>query len=419
MPRMFATFRRSWAVPALAALSLAAACQAAPATAPTAPPAAATAVTKAGATTAAVAPTAVSAAAPAATSAAQSAPTVAAAAGTAAAKVAPTVAAAVPTVAAKVGAIPAGRVFTVGISQFVAHPALDATRDGAKQAFADAGFVEGQSIRFDIQNGQRDMATVTQIAQRYRDQKADLVFAVGTQPLQAALQVFRDGGTPIVFAAVADPYGAAKEVIKSPTDKPPYVTGYQALPPVKDAMQLAQKLVPGAKRFGMIWTPSEANSEVATRIARDVSKELNVELVEQTISSADEVQQAAQSLLGKNVDLFFVSTDSTVVSALEALVKVANDNRKPLIGNDPASAARGATAALGLDYFQSGVEGGRVAAQILKGETSPAQVPIARSVAGWLAINTRAAELQGVAIPPDVMRQAKETFDTITPPKKP
>jgi putative ABC transport system substrate-binding protein len=172
-----------------------------------------------------------------------------------------------------------------------------------------------------------------------------------------------------------------------------------------------------AKRIGMIWTPAEANSAVATELARQAARELNVELVEQTIASADEVLQAAQSLLTRNVDLFFVSTDSTVVSALESVVKVANDNKKPLFGNDPDSAARGAVAALGIDYFDQGYDSGVMAALILKGEKSAREIPITPSKKGFLAVNTQAARLQGVTLSDELLQQAAQKYDEIAPAK--
>jgi putative ABC transport system substrate-binding protein len=337
----------------------------------------------------------------------------------AATQAAPTVAALAPTVSAaatQVGAAAAaGKIVNIGIVQFTTHPALDASRDGARKALEDAGFVDGTTAHYDLQNGQGQIPTLTTIAQRYRDAKVDLVVVVSTPALQASANVFKDTSTPLVFNSVTDPY-AAVPTIKSPTDKPANITGVQALPPVKDAMQLALKVVPTAKRFGIVWNPAEANSEVATRIARDSAKELNVELVEATVSSADEVLQGAQSLITKNIDVFFITTDSTVVSAIEALVRVANENKKPFFANDPATAQRGATAALGLDYYDQGYESGKLAAQILKG-TPAAQVPILKAQKGSLSINLKAAELQGASLPPDVIAQAKDKFNDITPAK--
>ncbi len=309
------------------------------------------------------------------------------------------------------------RTVSVGMFQFVTHPALDAARDGARKALEDAGFKEGQNIRFDAQNAQANLPTVTSIAQRFRDQNVDLVIAVGTQPYQAALNVFKDTTTPIVFNTVTEPYVAARDVVKSPTDKPANVTGVQALPPVKDALQLAQRAVPSARRFGIIWTPAEANSEVATRLAREAAAELGIELQEATVTSADEVLPGAQSLVARNVDVFFISTDSTVVSALESVVKVANENRKPLFANDPASSPRGAVAALGIDYADQGYESGQMAARILKGEKTAADIAIEKSKKGFLAVNTRAAELQGVTLPADILAQAAQKYTEIAPPK--
>jgi putative ABC transport system substrate-binding protein len=325
-------------------------------------------------------------------------------------------AAAAPAQAAK--PVPADKVFNVGVFQFVTHPALDDARKGAIQALTDAGFKEGENIKYDVQNGQRDMATVTSIAQRFRDQNVDLMIAVGTQPLQGATSVTKDSLRPVVvFNTVTDPYAAAKDVIRTAEDRPDNVTGLQALPPVKEAMQLVQAAVPGARKFGIIWTPAEANSVVATGLAREAATELNIELIEQTVSSADEVLQASQSLLTKNIDVFFVSTDSTVVSALESVVKVANENKKPLFGNDPASASRGAVAALGIDYYDQGYESGQMAAQILKGEKLAKDVPIEKSKKSHLAINLQAAQLQGVTLTEDILKQAKEKFETIVPAK--
>src|SRR5262245_38462022 len=156
-------------------------------------------------------------------------------------------------------------VFTVGIVQLLSHPTLDAGRDGAMQALTDAGFKEGENIQYDLQNAQGDVPTITNIAQHFRDEHIDLIITVSTPALQWVLGVFENSTTPIVFNTVVDPYGATNGIITSPTDKPANVTGVQTLPPVKDAMALAQRVVPGAKRFGMIWSPREENSAIATK----------------------------------------------------------------------------------------------------------------------------------------------------------
>ncbi|MCC7106483.1 MAG: BMP family ABC transporter substrate-binding protein, partial [Chloroflexi bacterium] len=141
------------------------------------------------------------------------------------------------------------------------------------------------------------------------------------------------------------------------------------------------------------------------------------ELIEQTISKADETLQAAQGLVAKGIDLFFISTDSTVVSSFEAVVKVANESKTPLFANDPSSAARGAAAALGIDYEQVGYESGQMAALVLSGQKPISAIQIEKATLGSLAINTKAAAEQGVKFPDDVMKDVKQTFNDIAMPK--
>ena len=54
---------------------------------------------------------------------------------------------------------------TVGIAQFAPHGSLDNCVEGFKLGMAEAGFVEGENVTYDLQNAQADMANTNQIAQ--------------------------------------------------------------------------------------------------------------------------------------------------------------------------------------------------------------------------------------------------------------
>jgi putative ABC transport system substrate-binding protein len=311
--------------------------------------------------------------------------------------------------AAPAGGGAGGKTYTVGVFQQVAHPALDAAREGVKKAFADSGL----QVEVIEKNAQNDVPTLTTIAEGFRDQGVDLVVAIGTLPLQTAYKVLQGSNIPIVFNSVTDPYQAG--VAASETQHPG-VTGIQALPPVPQAFDLILALKPEAKKVGNIWTSTEKNSEVATGIARDYAKTKNIEFVERQVTKADEVLAAAEALAGEQVDAIFISTDSTVVSALESVVKVAGENGIPLVCNDPSSAARGCVAALGLDYSDNGYQSAAtIAVPILKGEKKADDIAITKQQNNIVAINTAAAQQQGVTLPDSVKSQAKQTFDAITP----
>lgn len=180
---------------------------------------------------------------------------------------------------------------------------------------------------------------------------------------------------------------------------------------MEDALGLIPQILPDAKVVGYIYNPAEANSVVNTEIAIPEAEKLGLQFKVATISDSSEIQTAAEALAARGVEAFFVSTDSTIVSGLEAVVKVANENQIPLFANDPASAARGAAIALGLDYYQDGLDTGALAVGILKGELDIAATPIERQRAGSLSINLPAAAAQGLVIPQEFIDQAATVIE--------
>ncbi|GAC1540253.1 MAG: ABC transporter substrate-binding protein [Herpetosiphon sp.] len=301
------------------------------------------------------------------------------------------------------------KAYRVGIVQQTSHPALDAAVKGVKDAFIKSGL----SVVVEEKNAQNDATLLTTIADGFRDAKVDIVVAVGTKPLQSAFKSLQGSGIPIVFNAVTDPYANGAGVATSETEHPG-VTGIQALPPVRDAFDMITKIKPGVKKVGIIWTSNEANSKVATGLARDYAKTLGIQFVEAQVTKADEVLSAAENLVAQKVDAIFISTDTTVVSALDSVVKVANESKIGLFCNDPASARRGCTTGLGLDYYDNGFSSATdMAVPILKG-TSVDSIPIRKQQKQILAINTAAAVLQGLTIPQAILDTAATKIDTIT-----
>jgi putative ABC transport system substrate-binding protein len=131
--------------------------------------------------------------------------------------------------------------------------------------------------------------------------------------------------------------------------------------------------------------------------------------VEASVASSNEVQAAAQSLMGR-VDAVFVPQDNTVISALEALLKVLEDNNIPLFTGDTESVKRGAVATIGNDEYDCGRQGATMLARILRGEKAGEIVPeeIRKRT---LMINKTAAEKIGLAIPDSVLKRADEIVE--------
>jgi putative ABC transport system substrate-binding protein len=295
--------------------------------------------------------------------------------------------------------------FKIGISQFVTHPALDATVEGFKAALTDAGFT---NITYDLQNAQADMATTSTIAQKFAGENLDLILGVATPSSQALAKAITT--TPIVFSAVTDPVGAG--LVTDVAAPNAYVTGVSDMQPVEPVLDLVKQLKPGATTVGAIYNAGEANSVFLVKAEKKYAPTVGLKIVDATAGTSAEVQAAAQSLIGR-VDAITVIGDNTAVSAFESIVKVCNENGIVLLAGDPDSVKRGAAAGYGFDYTTVGKEAGMLAAQILSG-TPVADVPVVfvkdKPQNLQLSVNEKAAQAQGVTIPADLLSQAVNKF---------
>lgn len=297
-----------------------------------------------------------------------------------------------------------GKVYRIGIMQIVEHPSLDAARQGFIDALAELGYRDGQNVRYEIRSAQGDLAIAQTIAQRFVAEQVDMILAIATPTAQAAAQATRT--IPILITAVTDPVAA--RLVQSLERPGTNVTGTSDMTPVAAQLQLLKRLVPSARRVGVVYNPGEVNSQVQAALTRQAAARLGLEVVEASASSSTEVLTAAQSI-ARRVDAFYVFTDNTVVSALESVIKVAEEARKPLIVGEGDSVRRGGLASVAIDYYQLGRQTGRMAARVLEG-ASPAEMPIQFQEEARLIINLKAAARMGVTVPEALLKEAAEVI---------
>ena len=302
-----------------------------------------------------------------------------------------------------VSLLAAAQPLVIGITQIVEHPALDAARDGFIAALEEAGFKEGEDVVYDLQNAQGDFTNAISIAQKFKDDKVDLIVAIATPTAQAALQVNKE--IPIVINAVTDPVAAS--LAESWESSGNNLTGMSDAAPNKQQVELIPQFLPAAKNVGTIYNAGEANSVVQIEVAKETCKELGLNLIEVTVSNSSEVLMAAQSLAGR-VEAIYIVTDNTVVSALESVINVCNRQKIALIVADPSSVDRGALASYGIDYFSLGKKSGEIALKIIKG-AKPSDIPIQTITDPndlQFVVNLDAAKIIGLSVSDEIVKAA-------------
>ena len=258
--------------------------------------------------------------------------------------------------------------YKIGVTQIVEHPSLNAAFDGFKKAIEDAGI----NAEYEVQNAQGDNSSNTTIATNLVSANVDLIFANSTPSAQAVASATSE--IPIVFTSVTDAVGA--ELVDSMEKPGGNVTGTIDAHP--DAITNTMKFLKdelGAKNVGMVFNSGEQNSRAQVDAVKEMLKEMNMSVVEASVATSADVKQATESLIGK-VDSMYIITDNTVVSALESVISVANENKIPMMVGEFDSVKRGGLAAYGFEYFDIGYEAGQMAVKILKEESKPADLPV-------------------------------------------
>ncbi|WP_419961973.1 ABC transporter substrate binding protein [Psychrobacillus sp. BM2] len=260
------------------------------------------------------------------------------------------------------------KTFKIGVTQIVEHPSLNAAFDGFQKAIEDAGL----EVEYEVKNAQNDNSQNTTIANDLVSSGVDLIFANSTPSAQAVAALTED--IPIVFTSVTNAVDA--EIVDSMESPGGNVTGTVDTHPDAIPSTLAfLKNELDAKNVGIVFNAGEQNSRSQVDAVKEQMAEVGLNVVEASVSTSAEVKQATESLIGK-VDSLYIITDNTVVSALESVVDVANEIKLPMMVAEFDSVKRGGLGAYGFEFYDIGYEAGEMAVKILKGESTPAELPV-------------------------------------------
>jgi putative ABC transport system substrate-binding protein len=297
---------------------------------------------------------------------------------------------------------------TVGISQVVTHPALDATRQGIIDGLAENNYVEGDNLVINYQNSEGDSSLFASIAQQFVTNEVDIIVSIATPNSQAAIAAAEGTDIPVVFTAVTDPVGSGL-VSDWKSHENENATGVSDMVVVSDDVELITEIMPGVKTIGTIYNAGESNSVFLVEKLKEACDALGIEVVEATVSTSADVSTAAQSLVGR-VDAIWIGTDNTVVTGLEALIGVCEENQIPLFSADEDSIERGCIAAYSFDYYDIGVQTGEMVAKILNGKDA-SKIAVEKGKVISLSVNTAAAERMGITLPQSIVDKAATIYD--------
>ena len=284
-------------------------------------------------------------------------------------------------------------VFRIGISQFITHQSLDATREGFVDELAKQGYVEGKNIEIDLQNAQGEQRNLKTISQQLAE-SSDVVLAIATPSAQSLANTTQT--TPVIFSAVTDPVSA--KLVESREHPGGNVTGTsdQSSDAISTQINLIKKVLTKAKTIGILYTQSEPNSVVQKDEAKRLLEEKGFSVVEKTILDSNNVKAAAESLMAE-VDMVFVPTDNIISSTMETVKQVSIKHKVPVFGGSTEMIAVGGLYNYGTNYEELGRQTARMLIRVLKGE-KPENIAVELPEKLELHTNQEMAEVLGIDI---------------------
>ena len=284
-------------------------------------------------------------------------------------------------------------VFRIGISQFITHQSLDATREGFVDELAKQGYVEGKNIEIDLQNAQGEQRNLKTISQQLAE-SSDVVLTIATPSAQSLANTTQT--TPVVFSAVTDPVSA--KLVESREHPGGNVTGTsdQSSDAISTQINLIKKVLPKAKTIGILYTQSEPNSVVQKDEAKRLLEEKGFTVVEKTILDSNNVKAAAESLMTE-VDMVFVPTDNIISSTMETVKQVSIKHKVPVFGGSTEMIAVGGLYNYGTNYEELGRQTARMLVRVLKGE-KPENIAVELPEKLELHTNQEMADALGIDI---------------------
>ena len=272
------------------------------------------------------------------------------------------------------------------------------TRDGFLYEIERIGYKIGKDITIIEKNANGDIPTVSSIVDNFINQKVDIFLPISTASTQAVMNKVKD--KPVIFATVADPFIIG--VGKNNYDHPPNVTGIYGTMPIKELLDVVTKIYNRKLKLGAIWNPSFPNSVHNIKVLQDAIAESGMAVLEgATITNSSEVYQAAQSLIARKIDIFFLIPDITVYAAFESIVKVSRANKVPIFTGDVERLQDGALAVYGYEYFVSGMQAAHLVDRVIKGENI-ASIPFENYKAVTVGLNYDIISEFGISIPEEI-----------------
>ncbi len=251
------------------------------------------------------------------------------------------------------------KTYKIGVCQLVQHPALDEATKGFKEYLTEK---LGDKVEIDEKNAANESSNCSTICNQFVSDNVDLIMTNGTPALQAAVQATKE--IPILGTSITE-YGVALKIDDFNGVTGANVSGTSDLAPLDQQAAMIQELFPKAKKVGIIYCSSEANSVYQSDTVKKYLEDAGLTVNVYKFSDSNDVAAVTKSACNDS-DVLYIPTDNTAASCAKAINNVAIKAKVPIIAGEEGICSGCGVATLSISYYDIGYKTGEMAYDILK-----------------------------------------------------
>lgn len=279
-----------------------------------------------------------------------------------------------------------GHVYKIGICNYVDDASLNQIVQNIESRLDEIETERNVTFDVSLDNCNGDSNVMNQIIANFEADNVDLMVGVATPVAMAMQAATEETQTPVVFSAVSDPVGSG--VVESLDAPGANLTGTSDYLDTNAIMELIKAVKPDVKKIGLLYDQGQDSATTPIAHAKEYLTQNNIEYVERTGTTTDEVMLAAQALVADGVEAVFTPTDNTIMTAELSIYETFIDAGIPHYTGADSFALNGAFMGYGVDYANLGKETANMIAQILLDGVDPAKLAVMTFDNGTATVNT-------------------------------
>lgn len=287
----------------------------------------------------------------------------------------------------------------VAIANYGPHASLNASIEGLKDEMKQQGFIENQTIRYEMADVGFDPALIPQMVVKLKNNAPKVMVVLATPIAQFAKGKIKD--IPLVYSAITDPIKAG--LLKDKNHADGNMVGSSDMQDLGAFLKFAKTILKNAKTVGLLYATAESNDLALLNMMNLAASIEGMNVVAIPVNQSRDVVMNMQAFKGK-VDLIYVGTSGPIQPALPTIAQEAKKMNIPVFNSESQAVKDGlALASFGVDYHSVGRNTGKLVADLLKGVEVGKLTPLYPTFKDHHGIVSRkkAAEL-GVVIPANI-----------------